>query len=363
MRDSPSLFLALLAGGRGTRFWPLSRERMPKQFLRLGSDKSLLQEARERYAPFVSASRTLIVAGELYTGLIRQQLPEIPPGNLLVEPSPRDTAPAVGLAALEVRRRNPRAVLAVSPSDHRIADMGGFHEALARATRRAWQGGLGTLGVTPDRPATSFGYLSISSESESEGSRRVKEFVEKPDSATAARYLVEGNILWNAGIFIFRVDVFFEALSTAAPRLAEGLERLERARSAEDPGAVSEAWASLPKTSIDYALMERAPDVWTVTLDAGWDDVGSWASAEKSLSRDEKGNAATAGETLFLDAARTTVFAAGRSGTGRAIVLIGIEDLIVVDTEDVLLVCRRDRCEEVKKAVEEFRNRGREDLL
>ena len=362
---APSVFLALLAGGRGTRFWPLSRQSLPKQFLPLGGEKTLLQQTRERFAPLVAAERTFVIARAEYEGLIRSQLPELPPGNILAEPSPRDTAPAIGLAALEARRRAPDALLIVSPSDHRVSDPEAFRAAVTAAVLRAGEGGLGTLGVEPDRAATSFGYLRTGPAA-SDGARPVERFVEKPDQETARRFLDEGNYLWNAGLFVFRVAEFFQALAKADPGFAAGLEALESARESGRENEAEAAWARLPATSLDYALMERASGVWTIPLKAGWDDVGTWAAAEKPLSRDEEGNASAPDEeggAVFTNSSNSSVFLGGGRERGPLPVLVGVEDLIVVSTRDVVLVCRRDRVEEVRRAVEELRRRGRDELL
>lgn len=372
--SAPRLHLALLAGGRGTRFWPLSRRGLPKQFLRLGGaggpgrDGTLLQRTVARYAPAIPIGDVLVVAGPAYRDLVAANLPDLPPGNLLVEPSPRDTAPAVCLAAIEARRRDPSTVLVVSPTDHRVADTRAFLTALSRAVERARSGGLGTLGVTPDRPATSFGYLRTEGSADATGALSVERFVEKPDTGTARGYMEDGRHLWNAGIFLFRVDRFFAELARSAPELAEGAARLERALAAGDPAGIESAWSALPATSIDYALMEKAGDVWTVPLDAGWDDFGGWEAAEKLLAKDARGNSVSGAQAVFLGTSRTTVFGRGGDadageGRVRTTVLVGVEDLIVVDTEDVLLVCRRDSAEQVKRAVEEIARTGREDLL
>jgi mannose-1-phosphate guanylyltransferase len=353
-----------MAGGRGTRFWPLSREGRPKQFLQLAGSGSLLRQAWERYRPFIPPEDALTVAAGRYHDLIREQLPEISEANLLEEPSPRDTAPAAALAALEVRRRDPSGVMILSPSDHVVTDAPAFQDAVLRAVSRAGSGGLGTLGVRPDRPATSFGYLRIDAEAGGGGAHRVEAFFEKPDPATARRYCESGEYLWNAGIFVFRVDVFFAELRRAAPDLAAAVESLEKAREAGNAAEVARIWENLPRTSIDYALMERAPDVWTVPLAAGWDDLGSWLAVEKPLARDEQGNRAPSGKALFVETTGSTVFQSTLPGKdARLVTLVGLDDVIVVETDDVVLVTRRDRAESVKAVVERLRREGRTDLL
>ena len=369
-RSDGATFLALLAGGRGTRFWPLSRQSLPKQFLPLGGDRSLLQQTRERFAPLVPAERTFVIARSEYEPLVRTQLPDLPAGNFIAEPSPRDTAPAIGLAALEARRRDTDARLVVAPSDHRVADPAAFRTAVTAALQRAGEGGLGTLGVEPDRPATSFGYLRTGA-GKGTAVRKVERFIEKPDLATARRLIEGGNVLWNAGLFVFRVKEFFDALAAADPGFAAGLEALGTARE-RSPGAnateVAHAWARLPATSLDYALMEKASGVWTVPLRAGWDDVGTWAAAETPLPRDADGNAvapeeARDGGAIFTATTGSTVFLGAGRERGPLPVLVGVEDLIVVSTRDVVLVCPRDRVEDVRRVVDELRRRGRDDLL
>jgi len=361
--------LVLLAGGRGTRFWPASRTARPKQFLKIDGGTSLLRRTWERYhaPPAGGPARTLVVAPAEYHEAIRRELPGLPPADLIAEPSARDTAPAVGLACLEARRGDPRALVVVSPTDHRVAEPAAFGAALAAARTRAGAGGLGTLGVRPDRAATEFGYLKLAGPPAGRTPAAVERFLEKPDRDAAQRLIAGGDVLWNAGIFVFRADVFFAEAARVAPALASGLDAFDRARASGDTAGAREAWDALPALSLDYSLMEKAGDVWTVPLDAGWDDLGGWDAAARLLPADADGNATETPDSLFVDARRCAVFGGpgdATAGPGEPLtVLVGVEDLVVVRTADVTLVARRDRAAEVKQVLDRLRALGREDLL
>lgn len=338
--------VVLLAGGSGTRFWPLSRNRRPKQFLALGGPDSLLLDTWRRMRRLVPPRRLWIVAPRSLKRALRRVLPELLPENLIVEPAPRDTGPAVALACARVQQVDPGAVVGVFPTDHVIRDVPVFVRAVRTAVAEARKGNLVCLGITPDRPATGFGYLKCARAPRAGRPIPVERFVEKPDAARAKRFLRSGRYLWNAGMFVWEVGRYNEELCRTAPKI----ERAVRAHLAGRRGA----WARAPKLSVDYAVMEQARGVQVVPLNAGWDDVGSWDAAARL--RAELGAVDSRG--LFVDSPGATVF-----GEKRVVAVVDVPDVVVVDTPDALLVVSRRGSEKVRGVVDELRRRKREDLL
>lgn len=339
---APALWALVMAGGRGARFWPLSRRARPKQCLSLDGGPTLIQQAVARLAPLVPPERVLVVTGPDMVGEIRAQLPAVPSENLLVEPRARNTAPCIGWGAVEVgRRAGEDAMLAVLPSDHVIADPAGLRAALAAAaTAAACHGTVATLGIQPDRPETGFGYLELGAGAPPGPARRVLRFTEKPDRATAAAWLAAGTHLWNAGMFVFPVDVMRAAFRTHLPESGAALDRL-----ASDPGQLGVVWPALAATSIDYAIMERLPGLLTVPCDIGWSDVGTWGSAAALLPA-APGGRGRARHIVAIDTQGCIVHA-----PQKVVALLGVEDLVVVDTPDALLVMSRPRGQDVRQLI------------
>ena len=336
------LHAVLLAGGSGTRFWPWSRADRPKQFLALAGREPLLVQAWRRARAFVPPSRLWVVAPRALAGQVREMLPGLGARRLIVEPEPRDTGPAIVLACATVAREHPRAVTAVLPTDHVVADARAFTAAVEVAAEAARRDGLVCLGVRPDRPATGFGYLACAAAPSARRAVPVERFVEKPTLARARAFLHSGRHLWNAGMFVWRVDRFLEEARRVAPALAEPvLAHLEGARG---------AWRRAERRSLDYAVMERARGVRVVALEAGWDDVGSWDAAARL-----RGAGADAHTVLRVDSEGSAVF----GDAGRLVALVGVRDVVVVDTDDALLVVRRDRAEQVRAVVEALVASGR----
>jgi mannose-1-phosphate guanylyltransferase len=351
----------IMAGGSGTRFWPLSRQRRPKQFLPLASERPLIEETLRRLPPLAGPEQTFVVCGKLHAAAVKRLLPGVPASQVLVEPMARNTAPAIGLAAIHVAAKDPRGVMVVLPSDHHIADEPGFRATLKAAAALAKEGLLTTIGITPSRPDTGFGYIHLGEPLGERGRRtafRVQRFVEKPDHDRAKAYLAAGDYLWNAGIFAFRADVILAELRAHLPHLGAALDaiaptigtrRYARTLAAEFPRA--------EPTSIDYGVMERASEIACVPGDFGWSDVGSFAALPDVRPLDAHGNVAPASAAL-VDCRGCVVV-----GGERPIAAIGLTDVVIVDAGDAILVVPKDRAQDVRRAVELLQKRGATGLL
>jgi mannose-1-phosphate guanylyltransferase len=293
-------------------------------------------------------------------------LPALPAGNFIVEPCARNTAPCVGLAALHVAAKDGKGVVAMLPADHHIARPKAFREALAAAAKLAAQGVIATIGIRPSRPETGYGYLKVGPRLAARGggkgsapARKVERFVEKPDLVTAGRYLADGGYLWNSGIFAFRADVILDEIRRAMPVLGEQLAAIQA--SLGTPAykrTLRRVFPDCPSISIDYGVMEKSKRIAVVPADFGWSDVGSFAALPDVRETDRDGNVAE-GDALVIDGHNDIVVAAG----GRPVAVVGLDDVVVVDAGDAVLVCRRDRAQDVRKAVEELARRGRDEVL
>jgi mannose-1-phosphate guanylyltransferase len=353
----PCLRALILAGGSGTRFWPLSRKTRPKQLLALEGERTLLRDTLERLSPLIPPESVWVCTTEELAAAVRRELPEVPPAQILCEPEGRNTAPAIAWAVRSMPEEARRGVVAVLPADHRMGDPAAFRDALARAARVVErENRVMTLGVVPRWAETGYGYLEIEPEPEAapggEGERRVRRFVEKPTAANAERFLAGGNYLWNAGIFLFRGATLLDVVARLQPELAAGLAAIAAA-----PDRLRELYARLPADSIDYAVMEKLDGIATLPLDCGWSDLGSWEALAEVLPPDAQGNTGR-GDTLAVEAGGNLLFA--DQGT---IAVLGVDDLVVVRTGDAVLVCPRSRSQEVRKLVAELAARRRGDLL
>ena len=360
------IYPVIMAGGSGTRFWPLSRKNRPKQFLALAGDLPLITATVARLPPLARIDRTYVVCGPDHAASVRRMVPKLPKENLIVEPCARNTAPCIGLAALHVSRRDAKGILAILPADHHISRPSDFRDALTSAAQLAEQGSIATIGIRPSRPETGYGYLKVgvrvavrNRSKRAPQASKVERFVEKPDLVTAARYLADGKYLWNSGIFLFRADVILEEIRRAMPVLGEKLAAIDAALGTPKYARVlRKVFPECPSISIDYGVMEKSQRIAVLPAEFGWSDVGSFAALPEVRDADEAGNV-TEGEALVIDGKNNVVLA----GKTRPVAVIGVEDLVVVDAGDAVLVCRRDRAQDVRKAVEELKRRGREELL
>lgn len=339
-----------MAGGSGERFWPMSRSRVPKHLLKLFSERTLLEETVRRVSASVPVQNIFVLTNQLQLAATQAALKDIvPAGQIIAEPAKRDTAPAAALATALVRARaGEMATLALLPADAFIADAASFARQLSGALERAsTSGAIMTIAIKPDHPATGFGYLEMGDEVAAGPTgvvRSVTRFVEKPDAKTAAQYLSTGQFAWNAGMFFWRVGTFLEEAARHAPELAA----FARGYPAELPAAaayLTERFPTLPKISVDYAIMEKARMVETLLAQFDWDDVGLWTALPKHLPADAGGNA-TRGRVLAAGAANNIALS-----NGRLIALCGVRDLVVVETEDAVLVCHRDAVQDIKKII------------
>jgi mannose-1-phosphate guanylyltransferase len=354
--------VVIMAGGVGTRFWPRSRRSRPKQLLPIAGRASMIRITVDRLHPLVDAASTWVVTGAAQADGIRRELPELPPDHILVEPVGRNTAPCIGAAAAVLRAcgagDEPMVVLA---SDHVITAEESFRDVLrACAELLRHEDRLLTLGIRPTRPETGYGYIRRGDRTVNVAGQRfdvVERFVEKPDLETARRLVEDGRHLWNSGMFVWRPQRILDELGRHLPEIAPGLSRLESAWGTADWDArLNSEYVAFPSISIDYAVMEKARDVWVAAVDIGWSDVGSWASLPELRGIDADGNVLPDG-CFGIEAQRNIV-----ESRGKTVVLLGVSDLIVVDEPDALLICHRDRAQEVGKIPDHLRQAGKESL-
>ncbi len=363
---NPHLYAVILAGGSGTRFWPLSRHLYPKQLLRILGTETLIQQTMRRVVRSVPADRVFISTNPSQIDSIKVQLGEWKDAiqdNFIVEPTSRNTAPAIALAAMELLRRDPEAVMLLLPADHVIKGDKQFKTAVTLGADLAAAGHLVTFGIKPVRPETGYGYIQPNKKTrlQSRGdlkSHPVSRFVEKPDAATAARYLKSGNFYWNSGIFVWRASVILEELARYQPALAKGMRKIGTLMGSSPPSREFEqAFGQLPSVSIDNGVIERSSRAVMIPVDFTWSDVGNWSSLEEVASRDRSGNVLN-GRVVDLDSHHSILYA-----DRRLVATIGLSNMVVVDTPDATLVCPKDRSQDVKKLVETLKQQGAPEHL
>ena len=356
------MFAVIMAGGKGARFWPRSREKMPKHLLDILGERTIIRETVDRIRPLVPPERILIVTGRSHAAELIRRLPEIPAENILIEPVGRNTAPCVGLAALHIQKRVPDAVMMVLPSDHRIGDENAFRGVLAAACREASGGDvLVTIGIRPTGPETGYGYIEQGDPLPNcgdAGTCGVRSIREKPPLEQARAFLRRGCFLWNSGMFVWKASTILESIRRFLPELHAGLTRIREALGTErEEEIVGEVYSAQKAVSIDYGLMEKAQNVLVVPGDFGWSDLGSWDALWDVSEKDENGNALR-GSLIGIDARDSLVHS-----PEKLVALVGVRDLIVVETDDALLICHRGRSQDVRKVVEILEKKGLKEYL
>ena len=361
------LVAVVLAGGGGTRLWPVSRRRRPKQVLRLSGDRSLFAESIDRLTPWLPLQQILVATSAELAATLRQEAPDLADENFLLEPQPKGTAPVLGLAAVALQQRDPEAVMAVLTSDHAIEHPERLRALLQAGAELASAGKLVTLGIPPEAPDTGYGYIRRGEslgEVLGEQAFSVRQFKEKPDGATAREYVASGEYYWNAGMFLWTPQRLLSEIERWMPGLYRVLVDFTGRGAIRADQELARAWQTLDPQTIDFGVMEHASDVAVLHADGlGWSDIGSWDRVYHLLAKDGSANAVQGGEVVARDSSGTLVVGKVGNGEGRLIVLQGVHDLVLIDTGDVLLVCRRDESGKVREIVEQLARTGLERFL
>ncbi|MDP3642353.1 MAG: mannose-1-phosphate guanylyltransferase [Bacteroidota bacterium] len=355
-------YCLIMAGGAGTRFWPRSRVKKPKQYLSLFGHQSLIQESVQRFANFIPEESIYVVSARSQKEVLEEQTNNLPKENLIYEPVGKNTLPAIGLAALFIAEKDTEGILIVSPSDHLIQNDELFQQTIESALLIAEKkDGIVTIGITPKHPATGYGYVKTAEEvkiGQVIKSFAVSRFVEKPNVELATSYLKEGGYFWNSGIFIFKVSVFLESVQEYAPELYADLMRIKEHIGADSyEEALDRIYKEVKSISIDYGILEKAGNVFLVQGDFVWNDLGSWEEVYKYAQKDENQNSTT-GEVIMHDTKNSYVYA-----PDSLVAVVGLDDVIVVQEGDTILVCRRDRAEDIKEIVGEITRRKLDQYL
>ncbi|MEA5093469.1 MAG: mannose-1-phosphate guanylyltransferase [Sedimentibacter saalensis] len=353
----------IMAGGKGERFWPRSRSNFPKQFLSLTNDgKTMIQLTAERLLPLVNYEDMFVVTNKDYIKLVKEQLPNIPSENILAEPVAKNTAPAIGLAAAIIQQRYDDSVMIVLPSDHLIKQNQMFLDTLKTAINVAKEGdNLVTIGITPTYPETGYGYINYGQSNFSDkysNVYKVERFVEKPNVEKAKEYLESGNYIWNSGMFVWKVSTILENIKLLMNETYNGLMDIKNViGKANFEDVLYEKFSHFKSESIDYGVMERAVNIYTIPGTFGWDDVGSWLALERISKTNEYGNSVT-GNVITINSKNSII-----SGTNKLIATVGIEDLIIVDTDDAILICSKESTQDVKKVLENLKICNRTEYI
>ncbi len=348
MKKQEDHYVAIMAGGIGSRFWPKSRTALPKQFLDiLGLGRSLLQMTYDRFAQIVPEENILIVTNDAYAGLVKEQLPKITDNQILREPLRRNTAPCVAYAAHKINALNPNASLVVAPSDHLVMDAAGFQDVIGKGLDIvSKEESLLTLGIIPTRPDTGYGYIQYLESGNANDAKKVKTFTEKPTLEIAKQFINSGDFLWNSGIFIWHVKTIMKAfenhLSEVHDIFTEGEEKYN---TSEEQAFINKAYTHCTNISIDYGIMEKANNVYVIPSEFGWSDLGTWESLYQHYEKDYLGNAVSGKDVMVVDAANNMVMAPN----GKLVVLQGLNSYCVIDTDDVLLICKRENEQHIKQ--------------
>ncbi|MBM7556930.1 mannose-1-phosphate guanylyltransferase [Halanaerobacter jeridensis] len=353
----------IMAGGVGSRFWPLSREDKPKQFLNLvDEDRSMIQATVDRISKLTIKDNVFIATNDKYVEQMQEHLPEVPLENITIEPMRKNTAACIGLASLYMEQKDPEAVMVVLPSDHLILDEERFLDTVESAVDIAEQGdNLVTLGIEPTHPETGYGYIDYRAKYDEINGNEVFEvnaFTEKPNKETAENFVEDGTYLWNSGMFVWKVSTIRKMFKEYMPKLHEGLEKMkEGIGTDEEKDILKEEFEKLDSISIDYGIMEKAKNIYVIPGSFGWDDIGSWPALERVEKRDKNGNVIK-GRHIGIDTKNTIVH-----GNGKIVTTVGLEDIVIVDTEDAILVCDKKRAQEVKEIRNLLSDKGLDNCL
>lgn len=351
-------YVAIMAGGIGSRFWPMSRTNFPKQFLDiLNTGKTLIQSTYERFSSFIPAENIYVVTSNEYINIVKKQLPDIPLQNILGEPSRKNTAPCIAYISFKLMQQDPMASLIIAPSDHLILDTIAYKkvslEALSFVNKH---NAFITLGIKPTYPNTGYGYIQYEQHAVSDNVFKVKTFTEKPNLELAKAFISSGEFLWNAGIFIWQVKNIITAFEKYMPEMYDVFSaEMDKFNTPDEIQAINEIYPQCTNISIDFGVMEKADNVYVIPSSFGWSDLGTWNSAYENLEKDYLGNAVAGENIIVFDSHRCMI----HNQNDKLLVLQGMEDFIVVDTEDVLLICKKDQEQEIKEYVAEVRrNKG-----
>lgn len=348
----------IMAGGKGERFWPKSRESHPKQFLSLTDDgKTMIQKTVGRISSLIQPEDIFIVTNACYKPLVKEQLPDIPEENILAEPYGRNTAPCIAFASAVIKHKYDNAVMVVLPSDHLIKYENIYIRTLCNAIVTATEGNnLVTIGITPAYPETGYGYINFGEESGN--AYKVERFVEKPDLRTAKKYLSSGKYLWNSGMFVWKVSAIEERFKKLMPKVYDSAEKIGQSFGTPDFEKILETeYSKFPSESIDFGIMEKASDIYTIPGNFGWDDVGNWLAVERINETDDNQNYIE-GDVITQNCKRTTI-----CGGKRLVAVVGTEDIIIVDTDDAILVCSKNNTQDVKKIIAHLKENNRTELI
>lgn len=357
-----NMYTLIMAGGSGTRFWPRSKTKKPKQYLNIFGEKSLLQDTIDRFANFTGNENIYIVSSATQAEVLEKQTPMLPKQNLIYEPVGKNTLPCIGLAAMYAELEDPEGIMVVSPSDHLITNNELFKDTVLAAAKIADErDGIVTIGITPTYPATGYGYVKTAENitgTEKINQFKVERFVEKPNEEIATSYLNQGGFYWNSGLFIFKVSVFLKAVQEFAPELYADLRKIQADLGKPSfPETLDTIYRAVQSISVDYGIMEHAKNIYLVEGNFDWNDLGSWESVYLTDKKDENGNASQ-GETLLLDTNNSYVHA-----DDSLVAVVGLEDVIVVQDGNTVLVCKRDRAEDVKKIVDQLKAAQKDKYL
>jgi mannose-1-phosphate guanylyltransferase len=355
-------YVAIMAGGIGSRFWPMSRTDMPKQFLDiLNIGRTLIQATYDRFATFIPVENIYIVTSAQYKNIVKKQLPELPEKNILCEPSRKNTAPCIAYISYKLAQLDPKANLICAPADHLITETEAFIDICKHALHfTSHIKALVTLGIKPTNPNTGYGYIQYESLAAGDNIFKVKLFTEKPDLALAKTFVASGDFLWNAGIFIWQVKNIIAAFEKNTPELHEVFDaEKEYFNTNKEQEALERIFPQCTNTSIDYAVMEKADNVYVIPSSFGWSDLGTWKSAYETIEKDYLDNAVGGNGVMVIDATKNMVHAPDN----KLVVLQGLDDFIIVDTKDVLLICKKDKEQEIKEYVAEVKRKKGEKYI